>query len=930
MKKTLLFFAIFSLIITEMNAQTALPASYGGTWNTLPASPGNAGSNYWFQNSTTNNVTNCGDAVGGSAIFNAVGDYVGVYFTGQAGPVTYNALTVGSLLNRIVVEESPDGVTYSLLHQPGQLGAALNTCTSFTTPCPLPATRYIRIRYLTLVTTTVRVDAITVSQGPATPGVISGALSLCPGAAGNVYSITAMPGATSYSWTVPAGWSITAGAGTTSITVTAGAIGQNGNITVTATYPCGTSSASTLAVTVISTIPVADFSGSPTTVTVGGSVTFTDLSSPTATSWSWSFPGGTPATSTLQNPTIVYNSIGVYNVSLTATNCIGSGAPITKNNYITVIAAPVCDFQVTNTNDAGAGSLRQAIINANASGAGAKLICFTALAAGSTITLSSDLPAITHSDLTIDATTTSAYVINQVGVNINATGRTYGLYVNGVANVKIYGFQIYGSADGIDIVGDAADGFVIGAVNKRNFINRCSSWQIRVTSADNGFIQNNYIGCNTAGTMGYSIGSGIYLLVGANANSIGGTSAGEGNLIAGGGGAAFYIGTYFGAAGDGSSSNKIYGNRIGGTGANMPWWSWAFWIDGDSDNNMIGGPAAGEQNDMSYATNGNTANGYGNCVIAVNEINADGNQIRGNNIDCAYGNGIILVPNPNGGNNNQATPVITGYVAPILSGTSSPNATIDIYTGSLCNSVYSNCKGVVYLTSTVANAGGSWTVNLSPYSAYSGSSVVATATIVANGTSQFTACYGPLTIPLPIKLIYFKASSPDNKTVLTEWSTATETNNDFFTLERSNDAINFEAIGQVKGAGNSNSKLEYSFIDDNPLSGISYYRLRQTDFDGKFSFSGIVAVAIGDNNNLGFTVFPNPANTVLNCLLAGAGEKVTINITDVSGKILISNEINSHDGSYLHTIDIKSLSAGFYFIKLIGENKNTQLKFIKE
>ena len=85
---------------------------------------------------------------------------------------------------------------------------------------------------------------------PQTPGAISGTTSQCPGQTDQSYSITAVAGATVYTWSVPAGWTITSGAGTTSIRVTTGTAGQNGNISVTAGNDCGTSSASTLAVSV--------------------------------------------------------------------------------------------------------------------------------------------------------------------------------------------------------------------------------------------------------------------------------------------------------------------------------------------------------------------------------------------------------------------------------------------------------------------------------------------------------------------------------------------------------------------------------------------------------------------------------------------------------------------------------------------------------
>jgi PKD repeat protein len=95
--------------------------------------------------------------------------------------------------------------------------------------------------------------------------------------------------------------------------------------------------------------PVADFSGNPTSITAGQQVNFTDLSTNNPTSWSWSFPGGTPSASTLQNPVVTYNNNSTYDVSLTATNSAGSNS-ITKTNYITVSPPPAyCTSAGSNT-----------------------------------------------------------------------------------------------------------------------------------------------------------------------------------------------------------------------------------------------------------------------------------------------------------------------------------------------------------------------------------------------------------------------------------------------------------------------------------------------------------------------------------------------------------------------------------------------------
>ncbi|OFX22088.1 MAG: hypothetical protein A2033_14385 [Bacteroidetes bacterium GWA2_31_9] len=108
------------------------------------------------------------------------------------------------------------------------------------------------------------------------------------------------------------------------------------DVTLTATNPYGNNAITkTSYINVVAQAPVVDFIGTPTAINTGGSVAFTDQSTNTPTSWLWTFSGGTPASSTLQNPTVVYNSNGVYDVSLSATNTYGSNSS-TKSSYITV------------------------------------------------------------------------------------------------------------------------------------------------------------------------------------------------------------------------------------------------------------------------------------------------------------------------------------------------------------------------------------------------------------------------------------------------------------------------------------------------------------------------------------------------------------------------------------------------------------------
>ncbi len=176
--------------------------------------------------------------------------------------------------------------------------------------------------------------------------------------------------------------------------------------------------------------------------------------------------------------------------------------------------------------------------------------------------------------------------------------------------------------------------------------------------------------------------------------------------------------------------------------------------------------------------------------------------------------------------------------------------------------------------------------------------------------------------PLPIELIHFKASNQNNQ-VLLEWETASETNNDFFTVERSKDGVQFESIGNVQGAGNSLRNRIYRLIDARPLSGIAYYRLKQTDFDGKYSYSDSKSIHLSGINKFQ-KVYPNPA---LNCI------KIQSNSSGQHSFSLYDSKFNdvSHlthvisKNSSLLQLDISNLKAGTYYIK----TKDDLTKFLK-
>lgn len=415
-------------------------------------------------------------------------------------------------------------------------------------------------------------------------------------------------------------------------------------------------------------------------------------------------------------------------------------------------------YTVNTTGDAGTGAgttgdLRYCIMQANAVVAGAPhTIRFNIPGtAPFIISVNSDLPAVTRAGTVIDATTQPGFSPANIPVVYieSSSGGVNGIWVNNAANTEIYGLQIYNFDNGIYIFGDAADGFIIGAPNKKNVINRCNYYHLFIESADNGVIQSNNIGCDLTGSFGYAPAqslyspNGLYFLNSADSNMVGGVVTGEGNIIAGSTGSAVHIGEY--APNDpstGSSGNTFFGNTIGGSGPDMAWWSWAFWIDGNSNNNIIGGVLQGQGNNLSNATTGYSANSYGNLVVGINEKNATGNQVRGNNMVCAYGYGIVLAGSTGSiANHNIQPPVISSQTVNVLKGTAPPNSFVDIYTSRLCNDIYITCKGETYLTTVAADGSGNWSADLSGFPILCQTNITAVATTVTDGSSPFSECF---------------------------------------------------------------------------------------------------------------------------------------------------------------------------------------------
>ncbi|HET8860878.1 T9SS type A sorting domain-containing protein [Marivirga sp.] len=177
--------------------------------------------------------------------------------------------------------------------------------------------------------------------------------------------------------------------------------------------------------------------------------------------------------------------------------------------------------------------------------------------------------------------------------------------------------------------------------------------------------------------------------------------------------------------------------------------------------------------------------------------------------------------------------------------------------------------------------------------------------------------------PLPIDLTSFTANLCELSVCL-NWQTSSEINNDFFTIEKSSDGLIWKAFADIKGAGNSKSLLNYKAIDTSPFSGISYYRLKQTDFNGEFKYSSIEMVNITNATEGKLIIYPNPAKDLIT-LKGIAGESIQFKIFNVLGQeVTRSISILKNSEGNLQ-LNISLLLPGTYYLK----TKNKYNSFIK-
>lgn len=164
---------------------------------------------------------------------------------------------------------------------------------------------------------------------------------------------------------------------------------------------------------------------------------------------------------------------------------------------------------------------------------------------------------------------------------------------------------------------------------------------------------------------------------------------------------------------------------------------------------------------------------------------------------------------------------------------------------------------------------------------------------------------------LPIELLSFTGEAIGSVALL-QWTTASETNNYKFEIERSNDAVVFSKLGQIPGAGTSVVPLDYSFTDSMPMSGVNYYRLSQTDFDGTKSYSQIIALHFDAASSI--SVFPNPTSRFVIIQMVEVSSDGFAQVYNAFGQLMMEKSLIA--GTHRTELDISDFPKGNYIVRV--------------
>jgi hypothetical protein len=201
-------------------------------------------------------------------------------------------------------------------------------------------------------------------------------------------------------------------------------------------------------------------------------------------------------------------------------------------------------------------------------------------------------------------------------------------------------------------------------------------------------------------------------------------------------------------------------------------------------------------------------------------------------------------------------------------------------------------------------------------------SFVVKAANLANG--YYTIIYNQNNV-LPVTLESFTAAKMSTDAAMVKWTVGADYGSGFFSIERSSDGIQFSTIGTVDAIANEAASESYSFVDNSPLSGLSYYRIGMTNSVGEVAYSSVVPVDFSATSRP-VTLYPVPATDILHVSAPGVSGGGTIELFSVAGQLLANYQVTMLDGA---SLPVNSLPTGAYFVRIRAGAQAMALSFVK-
>ncbi len=228
----------------------------------------------------------------------------------------------------------------------------------------------------------------------------------------------------------------------------------------------------------------------------------------------------------------------------------------------------------------------------------------------------------------------------------------------------------------------------------------------------------------------------------------------------------------------------------------------------------------------------------------------------------------------------------------------------------------------------IDNYTGSTTIisTLSPMYSFTTTAGVAASYAGSRFSIKITTASGSL----PVKLISFSGVKT-NKTAVLKWTTASEENNDRFEVHSSTNGIDYKTIGTVLGAGYSNRVLNYTFIDEQPATGINYYRLKQVDKDGTSSLSTIISLNFAEAVKTSISAWPIPATDYITLELNNATTTTAVLVVrDMMGKAMLTQNILADETNFNYPVAVENFKPGVYVLEVTQNDGSIEtIKFVK-